>query len=258
MNTKQVADLSVLLAESTEAYYWMGFLIADGHFYKKGAIKLHLAEYDRQQLEKFKLFVKYTGKAKTCAVNVMNPLVVDSIVKKFRISNRKTYDPCDLTWMLDVPDLLFAFVIGIIDGDGHLAKRKGCVSSIAIKLHKNWFNNLKFIEQFLYEYFHTEKSKRYRLNSLSKITKSGYAQLMISDTSLISSIKQKSIQFGLPFMERKWELVKKVDCRKDEIFEERWLRVKGMLDSGMSRKEIANIEGLKYQTLNMFIWRKSV
>ena len=221
------------------------------------AIKLHLAEADRDHIEKFRKFVNYTGKAKSCTMNAMNPVVVKQIREKFDISNRKTYCPCDLKWMLKKPDLFFPFIIGMIDGDGHLAKRKGAVSSIAVKLHKNWLGNLKIVEKFLYEYFSIERFKRYKKNSLSKIIKSGYAQVILSDTSLISAMKQKSLEMNLPLMLRKWDSVKNVEVRNEQLAEMKWLKIKEMLESGMSRKQISEVIGMKHKSLNALVWRRS-
>jgi len=256
MNPKRIADLSVLLKECPASYYWMGFLIADGHFYET-AIKLHLAEADRDHIEKFRKFVSYTGKAKSCTMNAMNPMIVKQIREKFDVSNRKTYCPCDIKWMLEKPDLFFSFIVGMIDGDGHLAKRKGMVSSIAVKLHKNWLGNLKIVEKFLYEYFLIERFKRYKKNFLSKIIKSGYAQIILSDTSLISAMKQKSLEMNLPFMLRKWHDVKHIEIRNEQLVEMKWLKIKEMLDSGMSRKQISEAVGMKHKSLNVLVWRRS-
>ncbi len=253
---KRVADLSVLLDENPATYYWMGFLVADGHFYET-AIKLHLSELDRNHMDKFRQFVNYTGKAKGCTMNSMNSSVVKQVRMKFGVSNRKTFEPCDLLWMKDRPDLFFSFVVGMIDGDGHLAKRRGFVSSIAVKLHRSWLENLEVVERFLYEYCSITRSTRYKENRLAKITKSGYAQLLLTDTSLISAIRDKLLSLNLPVMSRKWDCVKKVDVRRDQLLSQRWSEVQMMLNNGMSRKEIAAEIGIRYQALNVFIWRRS-
>lgn len=253
MNPKRVADLSVLLNESSEAYYWMGFLIADGHFYKRGAIKIHLAEEDRQQLEKFKLFVKYTGRAKSCAVNVMNPLVVGNIITKFGISNRKTYEPVSIEKIKN-DELLFSLFVGMLDGDGSVRQRNGTVSAVEMKLHGNWLSKLKFMEDFLYRYFDIRKKKN---ADLARLRKDGYSLILLTDRQLLALMKKKAIELNLPVMIRKWDMIDEHYVSRQQNSEEKWIKVQSMLSCGCSRKEIAKSMAIKVKSLNVLIWRKT-
>ena len=45
--------LAILLEEKNEIYYWLGFLMADGHFSKLNDIKLAVSAKDLNHLEKF-------------------------------------------------------------------------------------------------------------------------------------------------------------------------------------------------------------
>src|SRR4051812_23073916 len=41
------ADLSPLLSGSVESAYWLGFLLADGHFNKKNGLRLSISNNDK-------------------------------------------------------------------------------------------------------------------------------------------------------------------------------------------------------------------
>ena len=249
MNPVRVADLSPLLLNEPQSYYWMGFLIADGTFYEK-ALKLHLAEADREHLEKFKRFVSYSGKAKTCSVSLMHPEVVPMIREKFDIRDRKTYSPCDLSHHSG--DMLFSLIMGLIDGDGTMAQRKGSVSGIAIKLHSSWIDQLVFIEKFLYDYF---DMKREKSKGLTRINKAGYALLMLTDRFLLAKIKGKVLEMNLPVMERKWALIN-VDYKgRIRKCSDLSISASALRDSGCSLKEIAEIMNTSYRKVIYLVGR---
>ena len=46
------ANSRKLISETNESYYWLGFLMADGHFNKNGQIQINLAEKDLKHLQK--------------------------------------------------------------------------------------------------------------------------------------------------------------------------------------------------------------
>ena len=235
-NPNRIANLLPLLDETPISYYWIGFLMADGHFYKHGALKLQLSEKDRHHLEKFRLFVNYTGKSKTCLMSAMNPIVVHKIMNKFKITNRKTYEPCSIDWIKD--ELLFSLIVGLFDGDGHFPIRNNHVYGAVMKLHKSWLTNLKFIETFLYEYLEIKKSKP---SKLARMNKNGYAVLVLSDRYLLAKMKKKSTELNLPMMKRKWD---GIDVNYVSLYREYKNRLPKMLqliERGLSYKQIGKI-----------------
>jgi len=251
MNPHKIANLSVLLNETPTSYYWMGFLIADGHFYNRGAIKLHLSEKDREQINKFRRFVHYSGKAKTCTMNAMNPTVVHKIMNKFHITNLKTYNPCSIRWIEG--DLLFSLIVGMFDGDGNIRWRNNSVSALEMKLHKNWFENLRFIESFLYEYLKVEKSKNV---SLTRLRKDGYSVIILSDRYLLALIRKKSEELKIPFMKRK---LGKVDADYVSPYREYRNRVPKILElinCGMKQKDIAKTLSVTPQVVATTVYRE--
>jgi len=256
MNPKRVADLTVLLEENPISYYWMGFLMADGHFYKRGAIKLHLAEKDVSHVNKFGEYIKYTGKAKPNTINVMNPPVVWQICDKFKISNKKTIEPCDLTGIKD-DNLLLSLFVGFFDGDGSIYKnKKNKIRSAAIKVHSSWLPNLSIFENFLYCYF--KKHRKYATN-LARLNNRGYALLILSDLSLLAAIKKKSLEFKLPIMKRKWDYVdERVEFNSHEKSEKRFDDILRMLNFGKSNKEISEVLGIGENSVYMYLRRNNL
>lgn len=91
---KRKARLESLLDGSPEAYYWIGFLVADGHFDQRGLIGLDISSKDKEHLQKYAVFVEtgirdYDGMS---TVRAMNPEVSEKIRREFHLSHRKSYE----------------------------------------------------------------------------------------------------------------------------------------------------------------------
>jgi hypothetical protein len=253
MNPIRTAQIEKLLLDTPEAYYWMGFLIADGTFYSK-ALKLELAEKDLNHLNEFKRFICYCGKALTCSINVMHSVHIPCLRIKFGIKNRKTYNPPDLS--LFNGHLLFSLIIGIIDGDGSMGMRNGSVYNIAIKMHGSWLDQLQYILDFLYNYF--EYSPPTHQRPVVKLNGAGYARLIISDRYLIAKIKQQAINLCLPIMDRKWC---KIDqsyqgrIRENELLEK---TAKKLKEEGLKLKDISEKMNLPLYKVKYLCYRTEI
>lgn len=223
-------DLSLLLTETPEAYYWIGFLLADAHF-QDGRIYLNLALKDKEQILKFGEFIKWTGKIINCknAFIGMCPKhteVVEELCEKFDIKHNKTYNP-PKTILNKEKELLVYLLIGFIDGDGnieHQYKRKDCF--IRIKVHKSWE---KIMEEFcqIIEY----DTKHVRIN------KQGYCELYISDSKIVTRLKKLSK--NVPALKRKWDKIDETYVSRittSKIIREKIIK---MLNEGMRNKDIA-------------------
>lgn len=234
-NAKRKCDLSSLLEETPEAYYWVGFLLADGHF-ENGRIKFHLALRDAEQIRKFASFIKWTGNFEDrgklgIGVSAKHTEVVEILCDKFDIKQDKTYDPPN-TILNHNKELLKCLLIGFIDGDGNIEnqyKRKDCF--IRIKVHKSWNEILKeFCELVGYD------TKHVRLNN------KGYCELCFSDSNIVTELKKKSNE--LPVLDRKW---KKIDedyisrYNTSKILKEKIIK---MLNENMRNKDISNELGV--------------
>lgn len=230
-SARRKCDLSPLLEETPEAYYWIGFLLADGHF-ENGRVKFHLALKDSDQVKKFADFIKWNGKFEDrgelgIGVAAKHTEVIEKLCKKFDIKQDKTYNPPETILNHD-KELLKYLLIGFIDGDGNIEnqyKRKDCF--IRIKVHKSWNKILKeFCEIVGYDTKHV------------KLNKQDYCELCFSHSKIITELKKKSNI--LPVLERKWGKI-------DENYVSRYSTSKilkekiiNMLNDGVKNKDICN------------------
>jgi ferredoxin-thioredoxin reductase catalytic subunit len=232
---KRKCDLSSLLEETPEAYYWVGFLLADGHF-ENGRVNFHLALKDSDQVKKFANFIKWSGKFYDrvelgIGFAAKHTEVVEELCKKFDIKQNKTYNP-PKTILNHDKELLKYLLIGFIDGDGNIDnqyKRKDCF--IRIKVHKSWDGILKeFCELVGYD------TKHVRFN------KQGYCELYFSDSNIVTELKKKSNT--LPVLSRKW---KKIDenyvsrYNTSKVLKEKIIK---MLNKNMRNKDISSELGV--------------
>lgn len=234
---KRKCDLSLLLEETPEAYYWVGFLLADGHF-ENGRVSFHLALKDSDQVKKFANFIKWSGKLQDrgelgIGVAAKHTEVVEELCKKFDIKQNKTYNP-PKTILNHDKELLKYLFIGFIDGDGNIEKQyKRNDSFIRIKVHKSWERILKeFCVIIEYDTKHV------------KINKQGYCELYISNSNIVTKLK-KEVK-NIPVLKRKWDKI-------DETYVSRYIASKikrekiiEMLNNGIRNKDIS--KGLDIST----------
>ena len=200
------SNMSILLNDINDSFYWVGFILADGHISNNIKISISLSRKDIEHLQKFVDYVSCSDiiiKDTMCSISLQNKEVGVDLCNKFNIKSNKTYEPMELKNYYFNKELLFSLIIGFIDGDGcinKVYKRQDC--NIRIHLHKSWLNNLIFIENFLYSYFDIEKNKVY-----STIGNDGYSTLTISDNNIITKIKKECLRLELPIMNRKWNKI---------------------------------------------------
>lgn len=206
--TKQMDKIQgnpkILLEETYVSYYWIGFLLADGHFSKKYRLKLSLSIKDNDHIKKFAEYINASIIYEAShlgypAVTIMDSFNIKNIMKKFDINSNKTYNPPDLNIFKNISDdLMFCLICGFIDGDGCIRKqynRDDVV--ISIKIHNSWDKILKYFFIFLQKYFNIEmKSKLHYIDNC--------VYLLLSNNKLIKEMKKKIILFSLPVMDRKW------------------------------------------------------
>ena len=232
---KRKCDLSPLLDNTPEAYYWIGFLLADGHF-ENGRIKFHLGLKDAEQVKKFASFIKWSGKFDDrgelgIGVAAKHTEVVEKLCDKFDIKQNKTYNPPNTILNHD-KELLKYLLIGFVDGDGnieHQHKRKDCF--IHIKIHKSWEKILKeFCEIIEYDTTHV------------RVNKQGYCELYISNSNIVTKLKKETK--NLPVLKRKWDKI-------DETYVSRYVtskiireKVIEMLKNNVRNKDISKQLGI--------------
>lgn len=216
--------LENLLSEDVIAYYWMGFLMADGAFsIDRGGLKLCLANKDRDHLKKYAKYVNarwFTWKHNNEDVyecSVSNKNILKQLVNKFNIHERKTYNPPEDLYIKN-NDLFIAFMIGLIDGDGSITKPR----MLQLECHSRWENVLN--KWFLRLWKISGASKKKDANRTGpqskelkcrRTTNSGhgygkdkyYIKILTSNKDFMHFLKNKTKELDLPVLNRKWENV---------------------------------------------------
>ncbi len=192
------SKLSILLEETPITYYWIGFLLADGNFGKQSTIKCALSSVDKDHLKKLQSYLSIESlnserDGTITVIKAMDHDIVPLICKKFNISNTKTYNPPNLSFIKN-HDLKTALIAGFIDGDGSI-NGKGKAFGLAIQCHSSWLNNIDDFAKFI------------NPTSNAKINKAGYAYVSISNSSALENLKKKAEELKLPILERKWSKI---------------------------------------------------
>lgn len=228
----RVADLSVLLEDTYESYYWMGFLLADGSF-SDSRLKLTLKKSDKEQVHRFGEYIKYTGSYGVSntseSVSCKDSLIVPKIMNKFNILPAKTYNPPTGLEFIN-EDLLLCLIAGFIDGDGNIQRHsKRDDFFLRIKLHSSWIGVLNTFSMVICK------------GSKAKINSSGYAELVISNTKILQALKERVATYNLPLLKRKWNIIDIRFVSKYTTAEDLRNRVIELLNKGTRNKDIASI-----------------
>jgi hypothetical protein len=249
--TSRLNKLSNLLDESPESYYWLGFLLADGHFSNTNRLTVSLSIKDKDHLKKLSDFLEcdsnlreYSFEWHDTKYDMVNFSVMDkntiSILKsKYKIESNKTKLPPNLHTLSDTNK--FCVMIGFIDGDGSIqyqTNRTDC--KISIKCHARWLDNLTF------------------LFGNARLNVAGYAYHCTADNEIIREWKRKIIDLKLPVLQRKWE---KIDIEKVSKYRKakEWQDVAEQLyKDGKSFKEISAILNKKYTTVYQAMVRRNL
>ena len=204
------SDLSVLMLDELESFYWIGFILADGAVYS-GKLEVTSHERDRTHLEKLATFLHtqckvrnkiggYSNKPeKHFRIKCSSRYWVGKIKEKFDISDKKTYEPPDTSNWVFSPDMIMAMLIGYIDGDGSVAK-VGNRNSIRIKVHGSWLSVLSYFAEQVRNYFKV-------LTPEPSINKDGFACLSLNRRDLVYGLKKLAIDRKLPALSRKWDKI---------------------------------------------------
>lgn len=242
INRRRKNKLSKLLEDSLESYYWLGFLLADGHFTDLGRLVLGLSIVDKGHLDRFNDFLGNVGIVrstdKKCVLAVNDIDTVSKLKETYGIVSNKTVSPPKL---IDLPeDKKRALYIGFIDGDGSIqyqSKRKDC--RITIKLHNSWLEWLSDI-----------------MGVQCKINSQGYAYGCAASVEYLRDLKNFVIENNLPVLARKWDKIDISYVSRTEIALERTSQVLQLFNSGKRVIDIANELNLKYSTVYQIIQRK--
>jgi len=250
---KRLSNLAVLLEENPLAYYWMGFLMADGHFDKSKRIKFVLSQKDEHQVMRLASFVGFTGKIQRhkyyAGFSCQNVDIVPKLCAKFGIVSNKTEHPCKLDFAED--DLFLAAFIGFIDGDGCIKKvYKRKDAGIIIKCHRSWLPVLSYFNKRI------QQISKTTCNSNVIVNNAGYASINWTRGLLIRWLKSQSIRMKLPVLERKWNLIDLSLTSRQDVGEQRRIKIAELLQKGFSYKDIARQIGITYSGVYMPQYRR--
>jgi hypothetical protein len=193
-------SLIKLLEENNETFYWMGFILADGSFYKN-RFEFSLQKKDYDHVVKFSKFmgglpvVKHKESFR-CAIN--NRFDIPIIKEKYDIKDRKTYNPPDFkNYEHYSDDLLYSLLFGIIDGDGCIFVNKNTyIYTIAITAHKSW------------EKFYVDFMKRLNITHyVNQRKNSNIITIKIGQKKNVIAMRDKINELQIIKLERKWEKI---------------------------------------------------
>jgi hypothetical protein len=249
-NEYVTSNLDVLLYESNEAYYWLGFILADGHIENRKRLCISLSIKDLCHLEKFKKFVnsktdiKIIKNGQICSIGLQDSLFVPAFCSKFDIKGNKTYNPPKIDLLNMKNDLFLSFLAGFIDGDGNISRQyKRPDSKITIKLHNSWDCFLSNITKKLNIIYKTSITG-------SKINSCGYTRINIANNTVVKQIKRHVIKYGLPVLKRKWSIIDLKYVSRSENNVKLINNIKKCINNGVTdMTEISNVLNKKYQTI---------
>lgn len=257
--TKFKHNLQKLLNETPEAYYWIGFIMADGYIdHINNRIKLQLN--DKEQVNKFRKFIGYPHvvknkynsyikgkqyKGHNYYVYISDTILVPEIIEKFDFKPRKTYNPPEINITND--NLFTSFLIGFIDGDGNIKKQSGkrydC--RIRIKCHSSWKDLLTSFVRRIYTIFNIEHYNAViQQPPKAKINKNGYAEIAIANSMVLCSLRNFCRLHSLPIITRKWDVIPSKPSTRYKDGKTKRDIVVALLNQKKSGVEICNIVGL--------------
>lgn len=215
------SNLNILNEDSLSSYYWAGFIAADGCVRKRKSkilLKIKLSQKDLKHLKKYKCYINSTnkinksvivshkignriiGSSKVCSLESGDTEALKVFIKKFDLKPNKTYNPPKFKFYSKLKkQYLLAFLIGMIDGDGTIKKRKDRVNglSITLRCHQSWILFFKRLCKSLNSLLRTN-IKPFKVKNSNLVGFSIYQKKTISE--LQSLIKLEN----LPILERKW------------------------------------------------------
>lgn len=239
-------NVKILLNNELESYYWIGFILADGHIENNKRIKITLSNKDKIHLEKFKNYVNakkinnlIVNGYEQCSLSVQDSKYVPILCKNFGIKNNKTTNPPDIKILKTLEfEKLYSLIIGYIDGDGNIKKQyKRKDFQLSVKCHKSWFDILSLFSEIIDE---TNKTK---INSI------GYAEFHVTKTSNLKKLKKFAIENNLPILERKWNNIDMNYISRCDLANERKNKVENLCKKEVTIAEICNELNLKYSTV---------
>lgn len=217
-------DLSRLLNDELESFYWIGFMMADGwvtsgvyNGSRHERFGVQLSEVDGLHLEKLASYIgssvsygcrdtNFKVDSRYCRLGVNDSTNVPKIRERFGfLYNRKTDVAPNWSDYMFSDEQLLSLFIGYIDGDGSINERKGGGKlHLSIQTKATWKDNIEFM---LYT---IQRVTGIHIASRPVINCRGHLHLSICKNLLIWKLKEFALANALPILERKWDKVSKV------------------------------------------------
>jgi hypothetical protein len=120
------------LEEVKEVYYTAGFIAADGNVSKDGSmLQIKIQQADKIILEKIKEYAEATNpihvyEDNMCSLRLNNYFWVQDLSTRFNIVPNKSLilEPPNFDLNTKNPELVKSFIVGYVDGDGGIYRRK--------------------------------------------------------------------------------------------------------------------------------------
>lgn len=197
---RRLSRCEVLLDGSSETLYWIGFILADGHINPNGRLKVAIAARDYDHLSRLADYLDagvkfYDGKYPFYELHVMDMDVIPTLVERFQIHSNKTYNPPKIRELKLSDTEIMALMIGFIDGDGSLDKTR---MTLSVKCHSSWLDNLKFFSESL------QRISGIQSKMMPHVLSSGYARWSITNSKLMTYLRNFGTTENLPILTRKW------------------------------------------------------
>lgn len=217
LNKRDLTNFSLSNMTDT-SYYWLGFLLADGHFRKIGTksteLSVELNAIDLNHLQKLLLFLGRnidsftTRKRQTALVSYIQEHVsfricdydvLPKLTSYFNIVSNKTEIAPSVDCYKHInKDFLICLLIGFIDGDGYVRGRKStCDGKIEGK--KSWFAFYVFLNSLL-----TKSTVKLVHRDDKKSKDFSVLYLSSQDVKYLFTFAKTH---NLPILKRKWESV---------------------------------------------------
>lgn len=195
-------SLLKLMDNSYESFYWLGFILADGSFYKT-RFEFSLQEKDLDCLKSFCLYIGNSPiykKGNSYRTFFNNKIANKEFCEVYDIKDRKTYNAPSFELFYDkyTDNQLYALLFGLIDGDGCIYVNNN-IKIIGITFHKNW-----------YEFY---KKLFARLNiycNFANIKDKNIMTLAVCRKQEIHNLYENLIKLNINYLERKWKKVEKI------------------------------------------------
>lgn len=238
-----------LLKEKPISYYYMGLIVADGCFSltknNRFRFNILLHKKDKIYLEKLAKYISYTRKIyrpteSHLQLDMIDDVNIPKVMDKFDLKFRKTYNPPNNLNIKN--DILFlSFLIGYIDGDGCILKRKR--GYINLKCHSSWKICFSNWVKRLYDIANQEKTPKIKLLKTSGWSKDYLVFTSIANKEINILLKNTIEKYDLPVFKRKWD---RIDVKKEINYKEQKEKTINLLKSNKKYREIFELTGLSF------------